>query len=187
MPTLAVLWPSSNGAVGFMEVDKALGSSRIDCEFSGSTSVVSFLKGKTLTTAWVGDSRGVLGRSKKGGGYEAVPLTKDHKPTAPEEKARIVATNGRVERSASTHTFCRTYSSALPPPCSWVTMAGQCDKVVGSALPVVRCLLGCRDIRSFRSLVQARALSDQPLAMPHLAVASPACTCLQSASVWLTT
>ncbi|KAL3154847.1 hypothetical protein ABBQ38_011389 [Trebouxia sp. C0009 RCD-2024] len=83
---------------GFLEVDKALGSSRIDCEFSGSTSVVSFLKGKTLTTAWVGDSRGVLGRSKKGGGYEAVPLTKDHKPTAPEEKARIVATNGRVER-----------------------------------------------------------------------------------------
>ena len=86
------------GSVGFLEVDKALGSSRIDCEFSGSTSVVSFLKGKTLTTAWVGDSRGVLGRSKKGGGYEAVPLTKDHKPTAPEEKARIVATNGRVER-----------------------------------------------------------------------------------------
>ncbi|DBA92289.1 TPA: hypothetical protein ACH3X2_003716 [Trebouxia sp. C0005] len=83
---------------GFLEVDKALGSSRIDCEFSGSTSVVSFLKGKTLTTAWVGDSRGVMGRTKKGGGYEAVPLTKDHKPTAPEEKARIVATNGRVER-----------------------------------------------------------------------------------------
>ena len=83
---------------GFLEVDKALGSSRIDCEFSGSTSVVSFLKGKTLTTAWVGDSRGVMGRTKKGGGYEAVALTKDHKPTAPEEKARIVATNGRVER-----------------------------------------------------------------------------------------
>ena len=106
------LWPTSTGATGFLEVDKALGSSRIDCEFSGSTSVVSFLKGKTLTTAWVGDSRGVLGRSKKGGGYEAVPLTKDHKPTAPEEKARIVATNGRVERSASVHTH--TYSSASP-------------------------------------------------------------------------
>ena len=136
------LWPSSSGAAGFLEVDKALGSSRIDCEFSGSTSVVSFLKGKTLTTAWVGDSRGVLGRSKKGGGYEAVPLTKDHKPTAPEEKARIVATNGRVERSASTHTLGRTYPSALALPCSWVTMAGQCDKVVCCALPVVRCFWG---------------------------------------------
>jgi hypothetical protein len=29
---------------GFCEVDRALGSSRIDCEFSGSTAVVSFLK-----------------------------------------------------------------------------------------------------------------------------------------------
>ena len=97
-----------------MEVDKALGSSRIDCEFSGSTSVVSFLKGKTLTTAWVGDSRGVLGRAKKGGGFEAVPLTKDHKPTAPEEKARIVATNGRVERCVL---FCVCLSVACSTGC----------------------------------------------------------------------
>jgi len=29
---------------GFLEVDKSLGNSRIDCEFSGSTSVVSYLK-----------------------------------------------------------------------------------------------------------------------------------------------
>jgi serine/threonine protein phosphatase PrpC len=84
---------------GFMEVDKALGSSRIDCEFSGSTAVVSFLSGKTLTTAWVGDSRGVLARiNRNGGGYEAVSLTKDHKPTLAEEKARIIASSGRVER-----------------------------------------------------------------------------------------
>lgn len=41
---------------GFVEVDKSLGNSRIDCEFSGSTAVVSYLKGRTLTTAWVGGS-----------------------------------------------------------------------------------------------------------------------------------
>lgn len=29
---------------GFLEVDKSLGNSRIDCEFSGSTAVVSYLK-----------------------------------------------------------------------------------------------------------------------------------------------
>ena len=102
-------------------MDKALGSSRIDCEFSGSTSVVSFLKGKTLTTAWVGDSRGVLGRSKKGGGYEAVPLTKDHKPTAPEEKARIVATNGRVERLA--------FALTQVPRLLCIDMAAQSEQV----------------------------------------------------------
>lgn len=81
-----------------MEVDKALGSSRIDCEFSGSTAVVSFLKGKTLTTAWVGDSRGVLARANKKSGYLANALTTDHKPLLPEEKSRIESSNGRVER-----------------------------------------------------------------------------------------
>lgn len=29
---------------GFIEVDKSLGNSRIDCEFSGTTAVVSYLK-----------------------------------------------------------------------------------------------------------------------------------------------
>ncbi|GIL82013.1 hypothetical protein Vretifemale_10938 [Volvox reticuliferus] len=82
---------------GFCEVDRSLANSRIDCEFSGSTAVVSYLKGKTLTTAWVGDSRGVLGRESKRG-WEAIDLTTDHKPTAPEEKARILKANGRVER-----------------------------------------------------------------------------------------
>ncbi|KAG2495635.1 hypothetical protein HYH03_006235 [Edaphochlamys debaryana] len=82
---------------GFCEVDRSLANSRIDCEFSGSTAVVSYLKGKTLTTAWVGDSRGVMGRETKKG-WEAIDLTTDHKPTAPEEKARILKANGRVER-----------------------------------------------------------------------------------------
>mmetsp|Transcript_37659 Transcript_37659/g.83858 ORF Transcript_37659/g.83858 Transcript_37659/m.83858 type:complete len:441 (+) Transcript_37659:163-1485(+) len=82
---------------GFVEVDKSLATSRIDCEFSGSTAVVSYLKGNTLVTSWVGDSRGVLGRETPRG-IEAVDLTYDHKPTNPEEKARILRSNGRVER-----------------------------------------------------------------------------------------
>jgi serine/threonine protein phosphatase PrpC len=45
----------------------------------------------------VGDSRGVLGRVGKKG-WEALDLTVDHKPTMPEEKARILASQGRVER-----------------------------------------------------------------------------------------
>eukprot|EP00798_Chlamydomonas_sp_ICE-L_P012362 gene12362-15543_t len=82
---------------GFIEVDTSLGSSRIDCEFSGSTCVVSYLKGTTLTTAWVGDSRGVMARETSKG-LEAIDLTIDHKPTDPEEKTRILRSNGRVER-----------------------------------------------------------------------------------------
>lgn len=54
-------------------------------------------QGRTLTTAWVGDSRGVMGRETKTG-IVAVDLTYDHKPTNPEEKTRILKSNGRVER-----------------------------------------------------------------------------------------
>lgn len=104
LPIILVNHLTSEGDVrraltsGFMEVDKSLGNSRIDCEFSGSTAVISYLKGHTLTTAWVGDSRGVIGRETAEGGLVALDLTNDHKPTNPEEKARILKTNGRVER-----------------------------------------------------------------------------------------
>ncbi|KAF5836988.1 phosphatase 2C-like domain-containing protein [Dunaliella salina] len=83
---------------GFIEVDKSLSNSRIDCEFSGTTAVVAYLKGRNLVTAWVGDSRGVLGRETQGGDIEAIDLTDDHKPTNDRERARILASNGRVER-----------------------------------------------------------------------------------------
>jgi len=83
---------------GFIEVDKALGASRVDVEFSGSTCVVAFLKGRMLTTAWVGDSRGVVGRRSGAGKIEAVDLTNDHKPASPGERERILACNGRVEK-----------------------------------------------------------------------------------------
>lgn len=59
------------------------------------------LQGRTLTTAWVGDSRMVLGRQKKKGwrsSWEAVDLSTDHKPTNPEERQRILDHHGRVER-----------------------------------------------------------------------------------------
>lgn len=55
-------------------------------------------QGKTLTTAWVGDSRGVLGFKADGGPWEAIDLTIDHKPTIPEERERILHSNGRVDR-----------------------------------------------------------------------------------------
>lgn len=78
-------------------MDAAMTAAGIDCEFSGSTACVALLSGQDLNVAWVGDSRGVLGR-KSAAGFEAVDLTKDHKPVRPEEKARILANNGRVER-----------------------------------------------------------------------------------------
>jgi serine/threonine protein phosphatase PrpC len=48
----------------------------------------------------VGDSCIVLGRQGKRGGWEAVDVSHDHKPTLPEEKSRILKQQGRVERCA---------------------------------------------------------------------------------------
>lgn len=53
----------------------------------------------------VGDSRGVLGRETKKG-WEAVDLTYDHKPTNTDEKARILRSNGRVERCVHSIASC---------------------------------------------------------------------------------
>ncbi|KAF6264742.1 phosphatase 2C-like domain-containing protein [Scenedesmus sp. NREL 46B-D3] len=85
-------------STGFLDVDAGLAGSNVDCEFSGSTCSLAHLKGTTLTTAWVGDSRMVLGRQGKRGSWEAVDVSHDHKPTLPEEKSRILKQQGRVER-----------------------------------------------------------------------------------------
>ena len=52
---------------------------------SGSCAVVAVLGGGRLYLAHIGDSRAVL---CSGDGYEAVPLTADHKPDSDEERAR---------------------------------------------------------------------------------------------------
>lgn len=57
-------------------------------------------QGRTLTTAWVGDSRMVLGHQKRGwrAGWEAQDVSVDHKPTDVAERQRILGSHGRVER-----------------------------------------------------------------------------------------
>ena len=66
-------------------------------EYQGSTAVATLLHesragGRTLLSANVGDSRGVLSRSGR-----AVDLTREHKPNDEREKARILAMGERVE------------------------------------------------------------------------------------------
>ena len=78
-------------------------TSRIDCTFSGSTGIICWLTGRKLFTCNVGDSRAVLGRRKKGGGYTAHPLSIDQKPDRPDEKKRILDHHGRVESCKGSH------------------------------------------------------------------------------------
>jgi len=44
-----------------------------------------------------GDSRAVLYTQGKKGGIKITPLSIDHKPSLPKEKARVLASKGRVE------------------------------------------------------------------------------------------
>lgn len=60
--------------------EKLLRESGVDMSFSGSTVISCYLQQNKLICANVGDSRAILGRSK-GGSWEAIPLSTDHKPT----------------------------------------------------------------------------------------------------------
>jgi len=82
-----------------------------DCRFSGSTAILMVMShgeggARTLTTGWVGDSRAVVSRTRVQPGpartapkLEAVPLTKDHKPTDPKERQRLLEARAIVRPS----------------------------------------------------------------------------------------
>lgn len=66
-------------------------------EYQGSTAVATILHEandgtRTLLSANIGDSRGVLSRNGK-----AIDLTRDHKPNDDKEKARILAMGEKIE------------------------------------------------------------------------------------------
>ncbi|CAA9990901.1 protein phosphatase 2C, putative [Plasmodium knowlesi strain H] len=71
-----------------------------DSTMSGTTAtiIVHLFQEKKLYVAYVGDSRAVLGRRKKGfpDVLEAFDLTKDHKPNSAAEKKRIINSGGQV-------------------------------------------------------------------------------------------
>jgi serine/threonine protein phosphatase PrpC len=86
------------GLAAFKSATDLLFKSPIDLNFSGTTACCSVLDGKKLYTFNVGDSRAILGRRiPDTSDFEFVALSRDHKPTLSEEKARIEKAGGRVE------------------------------------------------------------------------------------------
>lgn len=73
-----------------------LADASIDTEFSGTTAVLTAVRGRTLSVANIGDSRVILGRANKKGAMTAVEVSIDHKPDRADEQKRIVAKGGRV-------------------------------------------------------------------------------------------
>eukprot|EP00899_Mesostigma_viride_P015422 jgi/Mesvir1/23881/Mv10673-RA.1 len=94
--------PAAVFSHAFQTVNMNLRRSYVDCKLSGTTAAVVHLKETTLTCAWVGDSRAVLGRlmvNEQGFSLvQAVQLSQDHKPGLPDEMARITVSGGRVDR-----------------------------------------------------------------------------------------
>lgn len=62
-------------------------------ERSGSCAIVVLIVGEMCYVANVGDSRAVLSSL---GGTQVSPLSKDHKPSDPDEYNRIIAAGGQV-------------------------------------------------------------------------------------------
>lgn len=87
--------------------------SGIDTDFSGSTSVTVFIRGRQCICSNIGDSRAIIGRVTRTG-WIAIPLSRDHKPDEPDEKLRIEKNNGRVE------SYKDSLGNPLGPPRVWI-------------------------------------------------------------------
>lgn len=68
----------------------------IDSTLSGSTCVSVIYTPEKLIVANLGDSRIVLGKLNKNGKWSSENLSRDHKPTIPEEAERIKSKGGRI-------------------------------------------------------------------------------------------
>ena len=70
----------------------------INSLFSGSTCVSVIFTPEKLIVPNIGDSRAVLGRfDKKTGKFQAIELSRDHKPTEKDEAKRIIENDGRIQ------------------------------------------------------------------------------------------
>lgn len=74
-----------------------------ECRHSGTTCVAMLIRGNDIWVANVGDSRAVMARRVEDQ-IEGIPLTRDHKPNEPDERARIRAAGGRINASVMEET-----------------------------------------------------------------------------------
>jgi len=82
---------------GFKTAESKLKNSGIDYTNSGTCCISVFIQKNKCYIANLGDSRAVLYRVTPKE-RQAIELSRDHKPTRPDEKDRITRSGGRVER-----------------------------------------------------------------------------------------
>jgi serine/threonine protein phosphatase PrpC len=80
------------------ENTKLISNEMINSMLSGSTCVSTIYTPIKLITANVGDSRIILGKyNQESNKWVSVDLTRDHKPSLPDEEKRIISKGGRIE------------------------------------------------------------------------------------------
>ena len=98
LPPKIKIISNENIKKAFLSTNKSLiEESKIDCSLSGSTCSSLIISQNKLISANVGDSRAVLARYENGQ-YNAINLTRDHKPTEPDEMKRILNNGGRIKQ-----------------------------------------------------------------------------------------
>lgn len=84
----------------FSLAESIISNSKLDSNFSGSTSICVFILENRIICANCGDSRAILvarDPTNKNLNY-VIPLSKDHKPDLPAEADRILGCNGRIDK-----------------------------------------------------------------------------------------
>lgn len=76
--------------------DELLELENVDFGSSGTTAVIVFIADEKIYCAYLGDSKSIIGR-KKDFIISSIQMTREHKPSIPEERQRIESLGGRVE------------------------------------------------------------------------------------------
>jgi len=124
--------------------------------------VQTLILGTTAFISAVGDSSAVLGQINSSGNCIAVPLTNDHKPNRPDERARIEAAGGVVLKIGSCY---RVASTDYEARCKRIKMS-QCTQGGASERPPV-------------ALAVSRAFGDREFKEKSLIIATPETRVLQ--------
>jgi serine/threonine protein phosphatase PrpC len=88
---------ATNITEAFLKTQEDIIERDFEVNYSGSTVCSIFILGNIIYCANVGDSRCVIGRYEKDKKLQPLSISRDHKPSEPEEKERILNCGGRIE------------------------------------------------------------------------------------------
>ena len=98
LPNKITKLSEENISEAILSANKSLiDESKIDCSLSGTTCCSLIISPDKIISANVGNTRAVLARYENGQ-YNAINLTRDHKPTELDEMKRIIKANGRIKQ-----------------------------------------------------------------------------------------